>query len=366
MQSYILLSQGSAAFGTRDTWAAPGSTAGTGAGIVEGAAAAVARSAFDLGDTPLDQAGADTLLASLDWALDGSFSGSFLAAALEDGRAFETAAGPRNPELGIFAEDGEDFLEISVDPGSWNGIKNLEMLMTSELLGSLNSVVIDNLVDVRVKIGDTPADEIVREGPIARTNLVIANAKRGEVDATESPESLQLGLFLASNSPEWQTSFDIRGSVFNDAIVLLRGDNEEETIDGQTLGLTGLGQTVFVATGDGHDFVSAARLVEAALDVCLGRDGGSWSIGEDGAIDVVLPDTLQLSDGAVTIRYAFGDGVDLLTGFESGRDRIILENVDPGAFEVSQIGEDTLIAFADGGALIARGVVLGEADILFA
>jgi hypothetical protein len=266
-ESCILFAAISTGSGARNLWLADGGLAGARPGLVNGIAMPVAAPAFDAHDalSPAFRAGGGAangiqLLASLDWLSAGNagFAASFLAATLEDSRAFAVPAGPLNTvlsgDLNAFPQPGPFFafgtLACGLADRDWNSVKNLELSLDSADLAGLEQITLRNIVDVRVKLGDTAAPPPREEGAFDRfISLDVQNAKRGSVDASESEFNESLTLATASNGRVGQNSFDLVLSAFDDLVLLMAADQAGRTFqnfrlvnDGSpSLGTTDLG-----------------------------------------------------------------------------------------------------------------------------
>lgn len=275
---YVLFSQTSRPFGTRDLWGPdglPGTLAGSVPGLVNGVIADFPVSAFD--------AFQGTEFVRGDWALfdfvaggqaapDAPLTGAIDAGAVtSDGRVFAGPAGPRNPGVAFDANPAGG-LSIVLADRDWNGIKNVELFLTNAELvydGSEPDVFIRNIVDVGVKLGDSLA---TAGGPPVSATLVIENAKRGEIDASELGQ-LWASVSLASNEEGWGNTFVIKANW--SSITLLPGDwaGGPTALDGFGSLVTdgSLTQVVVTMNGDG---LFDARAVNAATDVRAGPDAG--------------------------------------------------------------------------------------------
>ncbi|WP_144186264.1 hypothetical protein [Elioraea rosea] len=275
---YVLFSQTSRPFGTRELWGPdglPGTLAGSVPGLVNGVITDFPVSAFD--------AFQGTEFVRGDWALfdfvpggqtapDAPLTGAIDASAVtSDGRVFAGPAGPRNPD-GAFDTDPAGGVSIVLADRDWNGIKNVEVVLTNAELGgsgSVPDVFIRNIVDVRVKLGDSLATQ---GGPPPSATLVIENAKRGEIDASELGQ-LWATVSLASNEEGWGNTFVIKANW--SSITLLPGDwaGGPTALDGFG-SLVNDGSLTHVVVTMSGDALFDARAVNATTDVRAGPDAG--------------------------------------------------------------------------------------------
>ncbi|WP_291298043.1 hypothetical protein [Elioraea sp.] len=288
--SYVLFSQTSRPFGTRDLWGPaglPGDTAGAVAGLVNGVVTDFPLSAFT--------AFTGTDVRRSDWALLAL--GPTADTAVGDGRVFDAPAGPRNPEA-LLALDPAAAIVVQLADADWNGIKNLELFLGAEDMadgqnGIFGAVITRNIVDVRVKIGDGRA---APEDPVGGVYVDIENVKRGEIDATESPHAVAATVTLTSNGPGWGNTFAVFGSEHGDTLAVWRGgwDAPKTTLDGfRTLANDGRHSLVVAELGAGNDRFDAgpliitdsegnswqrAEAVRAQTDIRMGPDGGGLRI----------------------------------------------------------------------------------------
>jgi hypothetical protein len=355
--SYILFSQTSRPFGTRDLWGPvglPGDTAGSVAGLVNGTIADFPLSAFN--------AFQGTDVQRADWTLLAL--GPTADAAVASGRVFDAPPGPRNPEATL-ALDPATAIVVQLAGADWNGIKNLELLLTNDsMIFAAPVVSVRNIVDVRIKIGDDGPAEGAEPLPFV-VETHIENVKRGQLDASDSPAALDAIISLTSNGAGWGNTFVVDGSIFDDAVSLRQGDwsAKRTTLDGfRNLTNDGRHSLVVADLGEGNDRFDAGPLVNidgpipgsspvARMDIRMGPDRGSadfvLSPGTDFADGFLRQaqttgDRLICSDGSDLIRYAAGDGADQINRFDPVHDRIVLEGIDAAdvaIFDVLRAGD---------------------------
>ncbi len=276
--SYILFSQTSRPFGTRDLWGPlglPGDTAGSVVGLINGTIADFCLSAFN--------AFAGTDVQRADWALLAL--GPTADATVTNGRAFDAPAGPRNPDATL-ALDPAGAIVVQLAHVDWNGLKNLELFLTTADLadgegGVFGAVIMRNVVDVRVRIGDGPVEPDLAGGVVF---VEIANVKRGEIDARESPHAMSVDLSLTSNGPGWGNTFAVFGSDYADALDVRQGswNAASTTLDGfRNLANDGRHSLVVADLGAGNDRFDAGPFALAGLaavrahaDIRMGTDDG--------------------------------------------------------------------------------------------
>lgn len=342
---YILFSQTSLPFGTRDLWGPaglPGGMAGVVAGLVNGTITDVPLSAFD--------AFQGTEVVRADWALfdlipggqtapDAALTGAIDAAAVTgDGRVFAAPPGPRNPAV---ACDGDPSGGVSIvlADRDWNGIKNVEVLLTNADLGEPSPhVFIRNVVDVRVKLADSVVTE---EGPPRSATIVIENAKRGEIDGSALGQ-LDATLSFASNGPGWGNGFAITGALGTSNIRLLPGDwaGGPTTLDGFR-GLVNDGSLTRVVVTMAGDSAFDARAVAAMTDVRAGADAGALSLQWDGLgyETAAAGNALAVTFGAPAAHVALGlllalpGPMPTLGPVALWRDGALIETVSPAFVE---------------------------------
>lgn len=400
-ESYILLAQLSTGAGTRNLWQAEGGTAGTTPGLVDGAmrqVAVPAYNAFDFLPAAAQSAGgavnATRLLASLDWLSEGAsgFATSFLAGALADGRAFESPAGPFNPTIAgdpnSFPQPGPYFgqgaLSFLFADRDWNAVKNLELNIDSEDLAGLSRITVRNVVDVRIKLGDTGPDE---SGPSDQfISLALQNLKRGSLDASDSAKAIDLTLSFASNNAQGQTSFDAILSGNDDLLVLQTGDHAGLTFQNFRLANDGRFSLLTADLGAGDDtlIVFSGR---AGTIVTGGADTGVLTIATQASplpgvipdittAGVVRGDTIVAGAGRDTFRYFAGDGVDQVFDFNAAQDRIAISSALQAETSIRIIEGNSVILFDDApptgpgstdftAGIFVQGVVLTLADLVW-
>ncbi|WP_291298041.1 hypothetical protein [Elioraea sp.] len=363
-ESYILFSQTSRPFGTRDLWGPeglPGGIAGSVPGLINGIVTDVPLSAFDAfqgtefvrGDWALFDlvaAGQSATSAALTGAIDA-------AAVTADGRVFVAPPGPRNPQV-AFDADPSGGVSIVLADRDWNGIKNVEVFLTNAALvydGPEPDVFIRNVVDVRVKLGDSLVTE---EGPPRYASIVIENVKRGEIDAAELGQ-LHATVSFASNGEGWGNTFVIKGN--GSSITLLPGDWA-----GGTTALDGFrnivndGSLTHVVVTMAGDSSFDARAVKAMTDVRAGEDAGFLYVRWDGigydASDA--GDALSVTFDALAARIDLGlhlalpGPVPALGPVTLWRDGVVIETVNPAFVETvldvdPGTGEQRLIVTVD-------------------
>lgn len=345
---YVLFSQTSLPFGTRDLWGPaglPGGTACVVTGLVNGAITNVPRSAFD--------AFQGTEAVRSEWALfdfdpagqtaaDAPLTGAIDAAAVTaDGRVFAAPPGARNPTV-AFDGDPSGGVSIVLADRDWNGIKNAEVLLTNADLGSDGSqpdLLIRNVVDVRVKL----ADSRITEGAPPAARVVIENAKRGEIDSSELG-FLDATISFTSNGPGWGNSFAITGALGTSNIRLLPGDwaGGATALDGfRTLVNDGSLTRVVVTMAGDSSF--DAQAVTAMTDVRAGEDAGSLILQWDGvgyetaATGDALTVTFDALVAAVDlgVLLALPGPMPVLGPVTLWRDGALIETVDPGFVETA-------------------------------
>ncbi|WP_144186263.1 hypothetical protein [Elioraea rosea] len=353
--SYMLFSQTSLPFGTRDLWRPaelPGGTAGTVPGLIEGAIADFPLSAFD--------GFAGTEFVRTDWALldfvaggqtapDAPLTGAIDAAAvLADGHAFAGPPGPRNPAIDAFSPGAA--VSVVLADRDWNGIKNLEVLLTTRDLiaapaGPAPNVFVRNVVDVRLKLGDTLFSE---GGAPAAAAVVIENAKRGEIDAVELG-FLDASVSFASNGAAWGNTFAIQGATGQNRIILRDGDwaGGPTALDGFPDLVTDGGLTRLVATLGGDDLFDASRVM-AAIDLRPGEDAGEITAPWEGVPYEVFdfPGEFAGRFDAPTalldigVWFAAPTTTPVAGAATLWRDGVALGTIDPGAIEVSRFEDN--------------------------
>lgn len=400
-ESYILFAQASTGAGTRNLWQAEGGTAGTTLGLVDGVMRQVAVPAYDAFDVlpgPAQAAGgaanATRLLASLDWLSEGDagFATSFLAGALADGRAFDTLAGPFNPSIAgdpnSFPQPGPYFgqgaLSFLFADRDWNAVKNLELSIDSEDLSGLSRITVRNVVDVRVKLGDTGPDE---SGPQDQfVSLSLQNLKRGSLDAGESAKAIDLTLSFASNNAQGQNSFDAILSGNDDLLVLQEGDHAGLTFQNFRLANDGRFSLLTAELGAGDDtlIVFSGR---AGAIVTGGTDTGVLTIETQASpLPGVIPDittagvargdSMVAGAGRDTFRYVAGDGVDSIFDFNAAQDRIAISSALQADTSIQVIDGSSVILFDEApptgpgstdfaAGIFVQGVVLTLADLVW-
>jgi hypothetical protein len=294
-------------------------------------------------------------------------------------------------------------LRIGLAEADWNWIKNLELLLISIDLasGRFDALTIFNVVDVRLKLGDTPPLPAQGAGML---EVDVVNAKRGEFDFADAPSGVRLDLAVWSNTVTTQNSFTIAGSAFADVVVVTRGElSTGSEIAAATPGLVQSGQNIYMGwqtgitadLGDGDDLFLAtdwfryAGLVRYDLqtnDRVFGGDGndtirsGNGSDVIEGGADrgTILWNNDDLTPGVAQIvagdnlsgrgvqqtfernvfRWSKGDGVDVITDFRPYEDMLVLGGIDsaPTQTAVTYNGVASLLITDDPGD--AEGVLL--------
>lgn len=283
--SYLFFSQTSNANGTRDSWGGGlGGTGGVRTGRIDGVDQLVDQSAFDV---PAGNAvNGKTAVFDLEFLSGGD--ATFFNSAIAHGRVFDTAITPGlkyNPVFDELAAPAETITAKLAD-SDWNAIKNIEILIDSSELagGGFSRIDIGNFVDVRIKLGTSavPAPPAGATAPGAQSGIkyevAIDNAKRGQLDYTDSDGGVATTLSLASNNQTWQNSFFVDGSGFGDRLVLAQGDHTGRSTDSQVLVTDGSLTLLVADTGAGNDLFNGSS-VRATTELTLGRDGGSFVIG---------------------------------------------------------------------------------------
>ncbi|WP_291298042.1 hypothetical protein [Elioraea sp.] len=370
--NYVLFSQTSRPSGTRDLWGPtglPGGTAGSVPGLIDGAAGAFPRSAFNaFGGTefvrpdwalfdfaPFGETDAEAVLTGAIWA------GGPEVGVVSDGRVFSGPESARNPTFTTIdlTVSGTVFLGLADE--DWNGVKNVEVALTSAGLNADTTVVsVRNIVDVRISIGDDPPPAQPPIPPIFTAEVYISNVKRGELDASASPYPVRANISLTSNGPDWGNTFVVDGSAFDDSVWIRRGDwnAEKTTLDGfRNLVNDGRYSLIVADLGEGNDRFDAGLLFDfdgpiagsaplARTDIRLGPDRGSADFMLSDGFELsdrflrtasTSGDRLICSDGPDLIRYARGDGTDRIDRFDPARDRIVLEGFDPAEIAVFDV-----------------------------
>lgn len=200
MASYVTFSRSSTFNGTRNAWDVAG-VGGFGASAFGGGPESFVNNSGSL------------------FSLAGGPS-SALTTAMGSGKVLTTNAGvsfTAGPALETFSiTDGA--IELGLKSSDWNAIKNLELVLTTDDL--VEKVVIENFVDVRLKLGDGI------KAPTGQTYEVeILNAKRGEVDASGLEGGLDLLITTSSNDNTWVNAFTVTGSDFDDTISYAAGES---------------------------------------------------------------------------------------------------------------------------------------------
>lgn len=229
MASYLLFSRSAGFNGNRGTWDVAG-LAGFG-GAIGG------NSAFS-GGPELFADG----MASM-FGLTGGFSPT-LGTAMAAGKAISTTGGATftsGPVLGAFSMTA-DRLSLGLEEEDWNDIKNLELVLRTDDL--VERVVIENFVDVRLRLGDG-----VKTPSGVTYEVDVLNAKRGEIDASDLDGGLRLVLTTASNEEAWVNTVTVTGSDFDDSFSYGEG---ESFIGAGGLAVTG-GANVTILTDMGSD-----------------------------------------------------------------------------------------------------------------
>ncbi len=277
---YLLFSQHATSPGTRDLWQPPGlvgSTYGTAPGLVGGNAVAIPLSAFDAFAGGAERIATDASLFALNGQVPSAGFAQQIGVTALPPNFTPTAHGavlagptgtPTNPlvsfiDIGTSADHIGIYGLAAVD---WGGIENLEMNYRPAILDNLR---ISNFVDVSLRFTDDRNQFVIVD---------IANAKRGEVDASALAGQLGLRLALASEGSAGDNTFVIKGSpAGNDDIVLLPGswgpDAGAATRVGQlaTLLQDGSASKVDVYFGTGHSIFDASQ-TRATTEVFGGPD----------------------------------------------------------------------------------------------
>lgn len=283
--SYLFFSQTSNANGTRDSWGGGlGGTAGVRTGRIDGVDQLVDQSAFDV--TASNAVNGITAVLDLEFLSGGD--ASFFDTAIADGRVFDTALTPGLKYNPVFDELGiaSGTITATLASTDWNAIKNIEILIDSSELagGGFAGIAIANFVDVRIKLGtaDVPAPAAGATAPGALSGIAydvgIGNAKRGQLDYSDSDGGVATTLSLATNNQTWQNSFFVDGSGFGDRLVLAPGDHTGQSTDNQVLVTDGSLTLLLADLGAGNDLFDGSFL-RATTQLTLGRDGGGFAIG---------------------------------------------------------------------------------------
>jgi hypothetical protein len=367
--SYLFFSQTSNANGTRDTWGGGlGGTGGVRTGRIDGVDQLVDQSAFDV---PASNAvNGRTAVFDLEFLSGGD--ASFFNTAIADARVFDTAATPGlkyNPvfdALGVAAET----ITAKLADADWNAIKNIEILIDSSELagGGFGGIDIENFVDVRIKLGtaDVAAPPATDTAPGAASgiayDIAIANAKRGQLDYSDSDGGVATTLSLASNNQTWQNSFFVDGSGFGDRLVLAPGDHTGRSTDNQVLVTDGSLTLLVADLGAGNDLFDGSG-VRAATQLTLGRDGGSFVIGASlgvigfsaDAADSVATQLADWLDDAT----ALGLDLELAASVRAGTASVLTSTVDNAGDAASYFrsAADGAAALAPLGIMQPPGVV---------
>lgn len=205
MASYLLFSRSAGFNGNRGTWDIAG-IAGFG-GAIGG------NSAFSGGPELF----ADDMASQ--FGLAGGVSPA-LGTAMAAGKAISATGGASftgGPTLAAFSVTA-DRVTLALGEDDWNDIKNLELFLRTDDLAE--RVVIENFVDVRLKLGDG-----VKTPSGVTYEVDVLNAKRGEVDASELDGGLRLVLTTTSNDAAWVNTFTVTGSDFDDAFAYAAGED---------------------------------------------------------------------------------------------------------------------------------------------
>lgn len=317
-RSYILFSQTSTGTGQRNTWngnLADGTAGGAEQGLIQGVPTLVAASAFNA-NANVEQVNGTTSRHSLDFISGGTYAGSGLEANLADGRVFSGSAGNSNPTVtGGFA-DG--VLSMSLANRDWNGVKNLEILIDSEDLAGLSAIAIRNVVDVRIKLGDTDVTPNCQGNGHAGSYVVdIQNVKRGELMGSQSDKGIDASLTLTTNLAranvtEWQASFVMVGSQFGDSLTLAQGDmaGPAATLGSQVFDNTGRLQLVTANLGAGDDVFDGGN-VRSQTAVTLGTDFGALFLASAGTVKLGFSGGDQSATGQLADWFADADAAGL-------------------------------------------------------
>lgn len=366
--SYLFFAQTSLPGGTRADWAEAddGASGQPRLGLVGGQQALVAQSLFGL---PASEAiGEGTARYALG-SLQAGAPDPLAQASAAGGRVFTAAAPePLNPVFSALSASAGQVVVALADT-DWNAVKNLELLVDSATLDAgFEGVELRNLVDVRLKLGTetatAPAGTEYRVG--------IANAKRGQLDYTQSDAAVATTLSLATNGSEWQNSFVVDGSRFADRFTLAMGDHAGLGATGQSLITDGSLSLVNAVMGAGNDLFDGSAVL-AATRITLGQDDGVLTLGLATAttpgFTVTGGDRAVLGDGADALFYsvAANDGVDTIEGFTLGQDTLHVA-LGGQAASLLELGGDTLVLFVGyAGAVVLRGVTGAElgTDIMF-
>ncbi len=291
MASYLLFSRTAGFNGNRGTWDVAG-IAGFG-GSIGG------NSDFSGGPEQFADG-----MASM-FGLTGGFTPA-LGTAMAAGKAISTTGGASftdGPTLAAFSV-AADRVSLALEDGDWNDIKNLEIVLRTDDLAE--RVVLENFVDVRLKLGDG-----VKTPSGVTYEVDVLNAKRGEIDASELDGGLRLLLTTASNEAGWVNTVTVTGSDFDDAFTYAEGED-----------FTGAGG--LVVTGGAN----------ATIVTDMGGDEGS----------VALSLAYGYANGRTTadILAAWdADGADLATNgsFTSHRDAAFRLNADSTGLGVRNTGD---------------------------
>ncbi|WP_237214433.1 hypothetical protein [Falsiroseomonas oryziterrae] len=166
-------------------------------------------------------------------------------------------------------EEALQLYDVHLPDADWGRIAATEFRLDLPLLDY--ALLIGNIPEVRVKVGDDPDAFQV----IAPLRLHLDAVKSGEVDATESFRGVDVRLTHASDGPQGQNSFHMEGSALADRLVLVPDDTTAPTAAGATLDTSGAPMLVTARLGAGDD-VFDARASAADTEVRGGPDAGRF------------------------------------------------------------------------------------------
>lgn len=166
-------------------------------------------------------------------------------------------------------ENAFHLYDVHLRDADWGRIASIEFRIDLPLIDY--ALLIGNIPDVRVKVGDDPE----AFGVIAPLRLHLDAVKSGEVDASESFRGVDVRLAHASDGEAGQNSFHMEGSALADRLVLVPDDNDGPTADGAALDTSGAPMLVTAALGAGDD-VFDARASQADTEMRGGADAGRF------------------------------------------------------------------------------------------
>jgi hypothetical protein len=337
--SYILFSLTSSSNGTRDKWLGPeGASTTTSAARVNGTIEAVLQSDFS----------ADAALGDGDSLVDGKSGlyslssptglSNFTSAIGGTGNVIGASAAYQSGKLDRTLDSASSFeggkLHLAVSDLNWNDLKNVEIFLDSATTDAeVSEVHLKNFVDARVKVGSegfAGCFDIGEAGQAGPMTITIENAKRGQVDGSQSDMALNVSISLWSNDATWQNSFTNLGSVFGDAFFISYGelqlsegseftagqrfDADGSIADGDATSVSNGGNTtLFTQLGAGDDvyFASIGQTVAAdklssvdaelmTIDYVWGGSGSDFIV-TGGNNDVVFGDWGKMTVGGVEV-----------------------------------------------------------------